>query len=86
MEQPRPLTPPSEPTHDPPPAPLHPSPDFPEPPQPSPGQPEPGPQPEHDPPLYPAHDRAAAKPYVPDSWTPDLPLDEVVYDESGVPG
>jgi hypothetical protein len=70
MEQPQPHTPPTEPTHDPP----------------APGQPEPGPLPEHDPPLYPEHDRAAAKPYIPDSWTPDLPLDEVVFDESRVPG
>jgi hypothetical protein len=84
MEQPQPHIPPAEPTHDPPP--LHPSPDVPEPPpQPSPGQPEPGPRPVHDPPLYPEHDRAAAKPFIPDAWTPDLPLDEVVFDESRVP-
>ena len=87
MEQPQPHTPPTEPTHDPTPPPLHPSPDEPVPgPQPSPAQPQPPPQPEHDPPLYPEHDRGAATRTIPDAWTPDLPLDEVVFDESRVPG
>ena len=90
MEVPQPHSPPTEPTHDPPPAPLHPSPAIPEPepgptPQPSPGEPEPGPRPSRDPPLFPEHDRAQEEP-VPEAWTPDLPLDEVVFDESRVPG
>lgn len=87
MEAPQRPTPPTEPTHDPPPAPMHPLPSTPEPapePQPSPGQPEPGPA--RDPPLYPEHDRAARGPGIPASWTPDLPLDEVVFDEDRVPG
>lgn len=92
MEAPQPPSPPTQPapstqpTHDPPPTPVHPLPSTPEPapqPQPSPGQPEPGPA--RDPPLYPEHDRASTDP-IPGPWTPDLPIDEVVFDEDRVPG
>jgi hypothetical protein len=71
---------------------MHPLPSIPEP-APQPGEPEPGGRPSHDPPIYPEHDRsppgklyAAGKPTVPDAWTPDLPLDGVVFDESRMPG
>ena len=87
MEVTNPSPQPDQPAHDPPPAPLRPSPGIPEPaPQPSPGEPEPGPRPAHDPPLPPEHDRSGRQPFIPQSWTPDLPLDEVVYDENRVPG
>lgn len=89
MESPQRPAPPTQPTHDPPPAPMHPAPSIPEPqpapqPQPSPGQPEPDPA--RDKPLFPEHDRAVANAAIPASWTPDLPIDAVVYDEDRVPG
>jgi hypothetical protein len=65
-----PAPPRPEPTHDPTPGPV-----------PGPAEPQPEALPEHDPPVYPEHDRDAEGPLPPDAWNA-----EIVFDENGVPG